>query len=353
MKAVIQLYDCLFMPANTIQYGMLYKPLYNRYNSGMPKKYSITETDKVLAVVELASISKAAKKLGISQSSLSRTIQEFEKEMSAQLFTRTGGGVVLTEAGQICADHLWQMKKAEEDMYKSLEYLGSSKQHLDVALPMDINRSDAVKIEQRIQELYPDVHIRIIHVLYRDVMQGILSGKFDFAVCWNEVADDQRFSYEEFYEDRLLLLVPNNIKINNYRMTDGSREYGTVETKDLNGIDFVIQNEGTSIRRVIDQIFTDNQISVNIKMSVSNSVLAIRAVEEGIGSALVIESQSSWLFDDPSFSVYVLNTDLGETIGLLRLAKKELSPLEEYAAQVIRECLSERNQPKTREKVTE
>ena len=126
-----------------------------------------------------------------------------------------------------------------------------------------------------------------------------------------------------------------------------------METKDLNGIDFVIQNEGTTIRRVIDQIFTDNQISVNIKMSVSNSVLAIRAVEEGIGSALVIESQSSWLFDEPSFSVYVLNTDLGETIGLLRLAKKELSPLEEYAAQVIRECLSERNQPKTREKVAE
>ena len=51
-------------------------------------------------VAELGSLSKAADKLRIAQPALSRQIKLLEHELRAELFTRSGRGMVLTEAGR-------------------------------------------------------------------------------------------------------------------------------------------------------------------------------------------------------------------------------------------------------------
>lgn len=54
-----------------------------------------------LALAEVLNYSKAAKALFISQSILTRHIQELETELGVALFTRTSHGVALTEAGRL------------------------------------------------------------------------------------------------------------------------------------------------------------------------------------------------------------------------------------------------------------
>lgn len=56
-----------------------------------------------LRVSELGSINRAAANLGLSQPALSRHIALLEHEMGAQLFTRTQGGVHMTDAGKLLA----------------------------------------------------------------------------------------------------------------------------------------------------------------------------------------------------------------------------------------------------------
>jgi len=56
-----------------------------------------------LVLSKLLSYSKAADTLYISQSVLTKHIQELEKEMGVALFTRNTHGVVLTEAGRALA----------------------------------------------------------------------------------------------------------------------------------------------------------------------------------------------------------------------------------------------------------
>ncbi len=55
-----------------------------------------------------------------------------------------------------------------------------------------------------------------------------------------------------------------------------------------------------------------------------------------------MEAYSPYYSDNDRLSIYVLNEEIGETIGLIKLQGKELSPLEEYAAEVIRKYLEER-----------
>ena len=56
-----------------------------------------------LVLSRLLSYSKAADALYISQSVLTKHIQELEKELECQLLTRTTHGVALTEAGRVLA----------------------------------------------------------------------------------------------------------------------------------------------------------------------------------------------------------------------------------------------------------
>ena len=54
-----------------------------------------------MVTAEELSFSKAARKLGIGQPSLSRAIKELEREVGADLFTRTTNRVTLTEVGEL------------------------------------------------------------------------------------------------------------------------------------------------------------------------------------------------------------------------------------------------------------
>lgn len=57
------------------------------------------------AVAEERSFTKAARRLGISQSAASQSIMELEKSLSVTLFHRNRGDVVLTEAGKLFASY--------------------------------------------------------------------------------------------------------------------------------------------------------------------------------------------------------------------------------------------------------
>ncbi len=310
----------------------------------MPRKAIITETDKVLAVIENKSISGAAKVLGISQSSLSRAIQDFERELNTVLFVRTPEGVELTEAGNICMDYLLQFKEAEESLKKSLDFLSSSLFRVNIALPLHISYEAVKEIEDTIQKKYPDAELHITNVFSSKVPAGLLSDKYDFAISWKDGGEDPRLSFERFYDDYFLLLVPNKIPVKSRVVTVEGRTVRTVNIQDIESLPFILQNEGTSIRGTIDQFCRKHGIQLDECLSVANSMVAINAVKKGIGCAFVMEAYTPFFTDDKDVSVYFMPEDVEETIGLLKLARKELSPLEEYAASVIRSYLEGRRQ---------
>jgi LysR family transcriptional regulator, regulator of abg operon len=54
----------------------------------------------LLAVVEAGSLRAAARRIGVSQPSISKSIAQLEREVQAQLLLRTAQGVMLTAAGR-------------------------------------------------------------------------------------------------------------------------------------------------------------------------------------------------------------------------------------------------------------
>ena len=54
----------------------------------------------LLAVVEAGSLRAAARRIGVSQPAISKSIAQLEREMQAQLLLRTAQGVILTASGR-------------------------------------------------------------------------------------------------------------------------------------------------------------------------------------------------------------------------------------------------------------
>ncbi len=73
------------------------------------------------AVAHEGSLTRAAKRLNLSQSALSVQIQKLEHQMGHPLFDRVGKRLVLTEAGQITLDYADTVFKAGDELMSTLD----------------------------------------------------------------------------------------------------------------------------------------------------------------------------------------------------------------------------------------
>ena len=69
----------------------------------------IKELNYLIAIAEEKSISKAADRLYMAQSSLSQFLQTLESNMASPLFVRTSRGVRPTEAGNIMVKYAYAL----------------------------------------------------------------------------------------------------------------------------------------------------------------------------------------------------------------------------------------------------
>lgn len=81
---------------------------------------SLTQLGYFVAVAEEGSLSRAAKRLYVSQPPLTRQIRALEEELETSLFVRTSRGVDLSPSGAVFLEHareiLGALRRAEEAM---------------------------------------------------------------------------------------------------------------------------------------------------------------------------------------------------------------------------------------------
>ena len=117
----------------------------------------------ILTVAETRNISAAARKLFISQPSLSAMILNTEEQLGAPIFDRSTTPLSLTRAGECYIDAAKQILAIERDMMRKIQ---ETTEH--VSGPLSIGCSSATSslmmsvFVPRFAKLYPDVKLTII-----------------------------------------------------------------------------------------------------------------------------------------------------------------------------------------------
>ncbi len=115
-----------------------------------------------LAVAEERSFTKAAAKLGISQSALSHTMRRLEAKLGLRLLTRTTRSVAPTEAGERLIETL---RPALDDIDQKLAALTELREKPAGTVRITAGAHAARKVVwpviERVTAEYPDIHVEV------------------------------------------------------------------------------------------------------------------------------------------------------------------------------------------------
>lgn len=233
-----------------------------------------------LAVAREQNITKAADMLNITQPTLSKQLQELERQLGKKLFVRTNKNTTLTEDGVYfrakAQEIIDLMEKAEKDM-RDVSVSLSGEVSIGAAESHYMN--DIAKIICRIHAEYPEVRFHIVSGMADDIFDMLDKGLLDFGLMLSPV------SYEKFnYE---LLPYPHNIGL--LMRSDNpltSKEVVTID--DIKHIPLIFPNQTYGDNAIAS--WFRNYDDLNIVATYNLIYNAIFLVENGMGSAFCLEN---------------------------------------------------------------
>jgi len=161
-----------------------------------------------LAVAEELHFARAAERLHIDQSPLSRTIKELEEELGARLFMRTTRSTQLTRAGRLFLTHVPRVFAALEQARDSVKSATNGfHDQLRIALSDGITPSRLPTLLARCREEDPEVEIRLFEVPLAQQIKGLHDDLYDVGFSMAEDAGDG-ILVARAWEDELMVAVP-------------------------------------------------------------------------------------------------------------------------------------------------
>ncbi|SNY98289.1 LysR substrate-binding domain-containing protein [Halomonas sp. hl-4] len=183
-----------------------------------------------LAIAETLNFTSAAKRVHVTQSTLSHQIRQLEEELGQPLFARVGKKVVITEAGLSFQKHvapivrqvdqtLGAMKAAPEELHGELRIAATHSfnvQLIPLCLSVFIQRFPHVKVV--VEELSGD-----------QISEGLVRGSLDMGISYRP-AVSRGLRFEPLYNEELKLIVASHhplakrkrlrmVELNGQRMT--------------------------------------------------------------------------------------------------------------------------------------
>ncbi len=161
-----------------------------------------------LIVAEELHFARAAERLHIDQSPLSRTIKELEEELGARLFIRTTRSTQLTRAGRQLLEHVPRIFTALDqarDGVKSATngFLGQ----LRIALSDGVTPTRLSTLLARCREEDPEIEIRLFEVPLGQQIKGLHEDLYDAGFSMTEDGGDG-ILVTPVWEDELMVAVP-------------------------------------------------------------------------------------------------------------------------------------------------
>ncbi len=161
-----------------------------------------------LAVAEELHFARAAEKLHIEQSPLSRAIKELEEELGVVLFARTTRNTRLTRAGKLFLEHVRRIFTALQQARDSVKAAASGFHgQVRVALSDGITPSRLPALLALCRQEEPEVEIRFFEVPLSQQIKGLHDDLYDVGFAQSDEVGDGIVA-QPAWSDTLMVAVP-------------------------------------------------------------------------------------------------------------------------------------------------
>ena len=161
-----------------------------------------------LAVAEELHFARAAERLHIEQSPLSRTIKELEEDLGEQLFVRTSRSTRLTRAGKLFLEHVPRIFTALQQARDSVNAAANGfHRQLRIALSDGITPSRLPTLLALCRQEEPEVEIRLFEVSLSQQVKGLHDDLYDVGFAQSDEVGEG-IAAEAVWSDALMVAVP-------------------------------------------------------------------------------------------------------------------------------------------------
>ena len=226
------------------------------------------------------SFTRAAHLLNITQPAASTRVRQLERDCGSRLFDRIGQRVILTDAGETLFGYAQRIFQLLEDAQQALENARQLKSGF-IRIGTGQTAADFISpILQSFKKSYPGVTVRVDLGNSKKILADVLSFQLHLGLVANPLADRGLIALPCVREP-MVLVVP---------MAHPWAKRRAVPLTALHAHPFIIREPGSGTRALIETALQRVGAWPRIEMELPLNEAIKRAVEAGIGVAIMPES---------------------------------------------------------------
>ncbi|MDO4483499.1 MAG: LysR family transcriptional regulator [Clostridia bacterium] len=241
----------------------------------------------IKTIADEKNITQAAKKLFVTQPSLSHCISGIEAQLGEKLFRRTSSGLVLTYAGEQYYRMACEVLRIYTDFETRIKDMGSlTHGRITFGITNYLSINLIPKVMPAFHSRYPGIELNMVEKTSAEMEDGLMKGELDFAIIQSglggEISANPDICADVLSRDPFLLVAPWDTP---YAAEDhpASGTLPVLDPKVLKNEPFLLGLPTQRIRQVSDCILRKAGIEPHVVLTSRNFETLRRLCAHGMG----------------------------------------------------------------------
>lgn len=234
-----------------------------------------------VAVAELGGFHKAAERLNITQTALTRRIQKLEAYFELKLLDRTTRFVKLTPVGE---DFLPQARSIVHDLSIAVKRLKDKSKHATGNFTLSCVPTMAAYILPNLIRLYAQKHpnnrVRLVDATSYQVREAVLAGQSEVGIAIHGEKHPNLIE-TQLFEDPLMFFCRENHPLSKKK---------SVRWSELSDANLIVVSNFVATRVFMDYQLAKRGISLSGAYEVQHHATAVNLVAAGVGGSILPSS---------------------------------------------------------------
>ena len=251
----------------------------------------VDKMDYIFAIAKEQNLTRAAKRLFVSQSTLTMYLNRVERELGTKLFDRSKTPILPTPAGELCIEELKKIRQIETRLSGRLQQLAHPEESLNVGIGLMHSAAWMPRLLPLFHEHYPDVSVHLIEQGDELLLKALQSNDADIIIGGMPVSTQD--VTVTLALEQLLLIVPRSFNIvPSWAYGGNSYEHPyEIDPKQLQDLPLILPSTANDIGGITNQVLEHFDIRPKFVTTVDSMQTA----------ALLAAQDMGYLFTSPLF----------------------------------------------------
>lgn len=213
----------------------------------------------IKAIAEEGSISKAAKKLYVTQPALSHCLQHAEESLGTKLFVRGAMGLSLTYAGEKYYRFATQVLHLYNDLKMEISEISDMKKgRITIGTTIFLGTMVLPRILPEFKRLFPNIEVVIQEMSSAELDEALGMRKMEFAIIHTvpSIPRLEDIHYIPLRRDPFVIAAAPEMGLSRFAEASLHGDLPMIDLRHVFSLPFIGLDRGKRIRRVVNDVFT-------------------------------------------------------------------------------------------------